>query len=145
MAAHLSARAAAARCGVSERTLRRWIADGRLPAAKVDGAFRIAAADLEMRDGQAPQHAAANAEGGAPHAATPQQEAQHLADLVRELQRELVQTTAAAAMWQERARGLEQQLALPAPAAPNGAESPQGPPAPAETTTASPRPWWRFW
>jgi hypothetical protein len=35
--------------------------------------------------------------------------------------------------------------ALQPPAAPNGAESAQEPTAPAETTSAAPRPWWRFW
>ena len=42
----LSARQAAARCGVSERTLRRWIVSGRLAAAQENGAFRIKPEDL---------------------------------------------------------------------------------------------------
>src|SRR3954464_8565693 len=43
---YLSAREAAALCGVDERTVRRWIASGRLRADKRGGTFRVAAADL---------------------------------------------------------------------------------------------------
>ena len=43
----LTAREAAARLGVAERTVRRAIARGELPAAKRAGAFAIAPADLE--------------------------------------------------------------------------------------------------
>src|SRR5881394_472202 len=44
--APLSAREAAARCGVDERTVRRWIARGRLAADKHGGVFNIAPCDL---------------------------------------------------------------------------------------------------
>jgi excisionase family DNA binding protein len=43
---YLTARAAAARLGVHERTVRRAVARGDLPATKTSGAFRIALADL---------------------------------------------------------------------------------------------------
>ncbi|MCD6033218.1 MAG: Helix-turn-helix domain, partial [Thermomicrobiales bacterium] len=42
----LSAREAAEALGINERTIRRAIARGDLPAAKHGGAFRIAPADL---------------------------------------------------------------------------------------------------
>src|SRR5215213_3041482 len=41
MSALLSAHQAAARCGVSERTVRRWIAAGLLDADKQGGTFRV--------------------------------------------------------------------------------------------------------
>src|SRR5262245_32748341 len=43
---HLSAREAAAVLGVSDRTVRRAIARGDLPATRHAGVYRIAAADL---------------------------------------------------------------------------------------------------
>ncbi|MCA9877682.1 MAG: excisionase family DNA-binding protein, partial [Thermomicrobiales bacterium] len=46
-AGHLTARGAAARLGVNERTIRRAISRGELPAAKLGGTFRISLADLE--------------------------------------------------------------------------------------------------
>jgi excisionase family DNA binding protein len=43
----LSARQAAARCGISERSLRRAIRAGELVAVRDEHTFRVAAADLE--------------------------------------------------------------------------------------------------
>jgi excisionase family DNA binding protein len=58
-AATLTAREAATRLGVDERTVRRAIARGELPAAKRAGAYRIAPADLERyrgcRTGRGPE------------------------------------------------------------------------------------------
>jgi excisionase family DNA binding protein len=48
----LSARDAAARCGVSDRTVRRWIARGRLPAERDGRDFRIDPAELGPLIGQ---------------------------------------------------------------------------------------------
>jgi hypothetical protein len=47
MATHLSARQAADHCGVSEKTVRNWIATGKLSAEKVDGTFQIAVEALD--------------------------------------------------------------------------------------------------
>jgi hypothetical protein len=33
-------------CGLSEKTVRRWIASGRLPAEKIDGVYSVALADV---------------------------------------------------------------------------------------------------
>ena len=46
MSATVSARQAATLCNVSGTTVQRWIASGRLRAALVDGAYRIAVEDL---------------------------------------------------------------------------------------------------
>ncbi len=46
MSAYLSAREAADYCGVSEKTIRNWIASGRLSAERSACAFRIAQDDL---------------------------------------------------------------------------------------------------
>ncbi len=43
----LSVLEAAAATGVSEKTIRRWIVSGRLPAVKLGGQYRIARAELE--------------------------------------------------------------------------------------------------
>ena len=45
--AYLRAQAVADRLGVTVRTVRRWIADGTLPSAKVRGTRLIAEEDLE--------------------------------------------------------------------------------------------------
>jgi non-specific serine/threonine protein kinase len=60
----LNARSAAARLGVDERTIRRAIARGELPAAKRAGAFQISAADLDGFQRRRSRH-----RGAAMHAA----------------------------------------------------------------------------
>src|SRR4051812_40068150 len=71
MSAPLSARAAAARCGLSERTLRRWIAAGLLQADKQGGAFLVSLEDVRTlalkRCGHAADSAAAEDMSAAPH------------------------------------------------------------------------------
>ena len=49
--AFLRARSVAELLDVTERTVRRWIADGTLPSVKVGGARLIARATLEQRLG----------------------------------------------------------------------------------------------
>jgi excisionase family DNA binding protein len=132
---YLSAREAAAYCGVSERTVRRWLKRGQLQADKRGNEFRIPIAALEPfkvtvgdLDAAAPNgHAAGRGTAstvllGLP-ADTPRQgvqngdigvtvsEAPHLAALVRDLQAQLLAVTAAATLYQERTRVLEAALA----------------------------------
>jgi excisionase family DNA binding protein len=44
--AYLRARALASRLGISERTIRRWIADGTIPSVKIGGARLVPEAGL---------------------------------------------------------------------------------------------------
>jgi hypothetical protein len=46
MSAHVSAAHAARMYGRSEKTVRRWIASGKLPAEKIDGAYLVDLADV---------------------------------------------------------------------------------------------------
>jgi excisionase family DNA binding protein len=123
MAEILSAHRAAARCGVSERTVRRWIAAGRLRADKEGGTFRVALEDVSALAGRRRGHAADNGHGADSAAAlhtegatfgadTPRQvsEAPYLADLVRELTADAMAKAESAAMWQARAEVLAHQL-----------------------------------
>jgi excisionase family DNA binding protein len=55
MPAYLSARESAAYCGVSEKTIRNWIASGRLSAEKSAGTFRIAQDDLDVLRARSPR------------------------------------------------------------------------------------------
>jgi hypothetical protein len=141
MSAPVSARAAAARCGLSERTLRRWIAAGLLHADKQGGTFLVSLEDVRTlvvkRRGHAVDSAAAEDVSAAPHtelsdvadnpaADTLRHDAPNVAalvDLVARLHTEVSEAkdevreyATAAAMWQERARILEERLALAAPA-----------------------------
>jgi excisionase family DNA binding protein len=125
MSSVLSARAAAARRGVSDRTIRRWIASGRLKAVKAAGEFLIDLEELDALTGHdaaaaaAPRHeqdsgAASDTEdsrlGAAPAAAL-----SGLLALIERQQAQLLERTEAAAMWQTRALMLEERLALIAP------------------------------
>jgi len=149
----LSAREAAAAAGVSERTIRRAIARGELPAGKHAGAYRIAPADVAAWAG-APDTgqgrrggpvSGAAAERTAPvradtgHAASVTgAELAPLADVIAHQGAEIARLAAAAALWQERARVLEGRLlALGA-----GDATPPD----ARATGAGARvPWWRRW
>ncbi len=48
---YLRAGEVSAELGVSERTVRRWIADGTLPSVKIGGARLVPRAELERRLG----------------------------------------------------------------------------------------------
>jgi len=147
-AAYRSARQAADYCGVSEKTIRNWLAAGRLSAERSAGGFQIAVADLDaLRRGtpQAPQGADPSAEGIRAESRGDDAATVNLLpaltdalQLVRELQHALVAKAEAAAMWQARAEMLASQLAAPPPALDSGAEPPPQTPAPR-------RPWWRRW
>ena len=124
MGAYLSARQAAAYCGVNEKTVRRWIASGRLSAVHEDGAFRIAAVDLGPfaagrrtpaavivdRDAAAPRPSADT--GAAKAAAPPPHEAAHLAELVKQLHRENVEQAGRCGFLQARVQELERENRL---------------------------------
>ncbi len=78
--AALSARQAAEVCGVSERTIRNWIAAGRLPATRTGVSFRIDKKDLALLVRARPMPAPA-AERSAESAASSAEEARTTADL----------------------------------------------------------------
>jgi excisionase family DNA binding protein len=126
----LSAHAAAARLGVSDRTVRRWIASGRLKADKAAGEFQIALEDLDTltghgaaaaaASGQDPDNAAASDTEGsrldAAPAAALSAELVALVALIERQQAQLLERTEAAAMWQARAQVLDERVrALEAP------------------------------
>ena len=121
MGAYLSARESADYCGVSEKTIRNWIAAGRLSAERSAGSFRIAQDDLDvLRNGSPhPPRTAENGSAevraeGSPHRAESAEGSAvaELVTLVRDLQAQLVTTASTAAMWQERAGMLSDRLAL---------------------------------
>jgi excisionase family DNA binding protein len=65
MPEYLSARLAAARCGVSEKTVRRWIKSGRLTADRDGRDFRVDIGALEAAVAQRRGQAADNGHGAA--------------------------------------------------------------------------------
>ena len=125
----LSLQEAAARAGVNERTLRRWIKSGRLPAVKDDGQYRIAVVDLE-RAGRATPGAIRTPDTSRPGAraagpdmsdtlasghrtvpdSVPGLDLAPMVSLIERQAREVAEYREAAAVWQERARTLEQRL-----------------------------------
>src|SRR5215212_3986714 len=125
----LSARAAAARRGVSDRTIRRWIASGRLKAEKAAGEFLIDLEELDSLTGHEGAAAAAprrepdstatpdtgGSRLGAAPAAALSTDLSELIALIERQQVQLLERTEAAAMWQTRALMLEERLALTAP------------------------------
>src|SRR3954451_24257212 len=122
MSTVLSARAAAARRGVSDRTIRRWIASGRLKADKAAGEFLIDLEELDALTGHDAAAAAAPGGGldtaatsdtrgsrlGAASAAAPSTDLSGLLALIERQQAQLLERTEAAAMWQTRAMMLEE-------------------------------------
>jgi excisionase family DNA binding protein len=159
MSAMLSARKAAALCGVSEKTVRRWIAAGRIKADKGGRDFRIPLSELSALRGPG---AASSADVRGPDTglsgAGAARDAAEWAALVRDLQAQVVQHAAAAAMWQTRAEVLGQRLlALEAPPLSSAVEDNEPAPAPEPPTPRpdgqagmfgranNPAPWWRRW
>jgi len=167
----LSLQEAAARAGANERTLRRWIKSGRLPAVKDDGQYRIVVADLEHASRatpgaiRTPDTSRPGARAPGPDIADTPESGHRAPDmsapdivpgfdltpmvsLIERQARELAEYGEAAAVWQERARTLEQRLLQLTAGesepenAPEAGESPQ---------TSDPAPtgvlaWWkRFW
>ncbi len=125
--APLSARQAAAHLGVNEKTIRRWIDRGELPAAKdASGAYRIDPADLERHraDHAAPQPhqdaapaadvSAPTMPQAAPGAAPPAApvDLSPLVDHIAHLEDRVQQLTEAATVWQIRAVQAEEKLKM---------------------------------
>lgn len=142
--------------GVSARTMRRWVTSGQVRTVGSGHGRRVVAASLSKpadTNGQnghvdvtllAGETATVDTETDTrPSMAAVSAEADHLADLVRELTGKLAEQTALTAVWMERARVLGEQLAIAAPAdsLTAGHTAPE-PPTPA---TDAPAPWWRAW
>jgi excisionase family DNA binding protein len=133
--AFVSAREAAEWCGVSEKTVRRWIAAGRLKADKSGREFRIPRGDLDpfcrqprppdtgaaeppasaVTDRSAPESTGPGRPGAAGH--PPETPTTYLAEFVAQLRREIAELRAevvlkaeTAAMWQARAELLAAEL-----------------------------------
>ena len=167
----LSLQEAAARAGANERTLRRWIKSGRLPAVKDDGQYRIVVADLEHARRATPgairtpdtSRPGARAEGpdmsdtpASGHRApdipasdiVPGFDLTPMVSLIERQARELAEYREAAAVWQERARTLEQRL-LQLTSGETRPEAPQDAPGSPQTNETEPQGFWarvrRFW
>jgi len=167
--APLSARQAAARLGVNEKTVRRWIDRGELLAVKdASGAYKINIDDLDKHraDHAAPlphQDAAPAADVSAP---TMPQAAPHVApvdlsplvDHIAHLEDRVQQLTEAATVWQIRAMQAEEKLKMltagdvpddEPSTRPEPPVSPPQPPGATETAETTPdtsqaqRSWWR--
>lgn len=121
----MSARQAAAHLGVNEKTIRRWIDRGELPATKnAAGAYRINVADLDRHraDTAAPvePHPAAPAADSAADMAAPTMpqaapsaapvDLSPLVDHIASLETRVQQLTEAATVWQIRAVQAEEKL-----------------------------------
>ena len=128
MTDYVSAVEAARLSGLSERTIRRWVKRGKLRAVRDGHAVRVPLSEVMNLCGQGSCHPADSGQVGhvdSGHSgpshdgeqATGHDNSQDsLLTLVRELKTELVQTAAAASMWQARAEMLGHRLrALEAP------------------------------
>lgn len=123
--------------GKPERTIRRWAANGRLPATRTADGWLI---ELELDEhGQVAATDRINGHTSGRTASRGTANGGHLAMVPVTLLQDLMGKAEQAAYWQGRAsvletriQELEQQLALPAPPAENG------------SATAK-RPWWRLW
>jgi excisionase family DNA binding protein len=128
MSEYVSAVEAARLSGLSERTIRRWVKRGKLRAVRDGHAVRVPLSEVmdlcgrrscqPADSGQVGHvdsgHSGASHDGG--QATSHDNGQDSLLTLVRELKTELVQTAAAAAMWQARAEMLGHRLrALEAP------------------------------
>lgn len=163
----LSAREAADYCGVTEKTVRNWLAAGRVAGRKVGGAYRIDADQLEplrrqsaARGAEGPHPAGGNgAEGVRTPAESADRTGAELVQLVAKQQDQLVQLAGQVGYLQRQVQDLTARLALEAPAggvhaaseSPNGhqahhassltVQAEGGVDAPA----APKRSWWRRW
>jgi excisionase family DNA binding protein len=107
---YISARRAAELAGVSEKTIRNWIAVGKLSAERSAAGFRIARDQLEPLIPRSTRTSAPAERNGAESADSPQTPSAdrsaamlELVHLVAQLQGDVVAKVEAAAMWQTRA------------------------------------------
>jgi len=163
----MSIREAARRADVTEKTVRRWIKSGRLHALKLGGQYRISLADLDRaRDtpSEGHVHPAGTHDLDSGHTSprvdmsegldTGQGEGRHASDpvdlaplttLIDDLTRRNADLSAAATLWQERARSLEQRLlAIEAGnVAPEPAPEAVGAPETSDPAPTGVLAWWR--
>jgi excisionase family DNA binding protein len=156
----VSANEAAHRFGLSEKTVRRWIAAGKLTADKHGRAYRVSLSEIaalvrpDAAQDRGPSadtvqtadiHSAPSTADSRPNTSAMSGIAELVA-LVDRLQTDNRELATTAAVWQERARVLGEQLALKAPQAPqNGALDGS---AAAQAQDPSPEPFrmlWRSW
>jgi excisionase family DNA binding protein len=109
---YVSATEAAELAGLSARTVRRWIADGRLPAVKRGRSFRISLADLSAATGLplAPREPLGPLAQPSDLSDRSVESNREMAGLVHNLTAELLQATATAARWRTLAEVLFVQL-----------------------------------
>jgi excisionase family DNA binding protein len=170
----VSANEAARRFGLSEKTVRRWIASGKLKADKRGRAYRVALSEVAALSGHDTAHdrgqtpdsgqtvdndsAPPTADSTSAMSAIPE-----LVALVARLHDEVRRYAEAAAVWQARALFLEDRVkalqapqshqthedAIPAAQRPDPPRGPSEPasPAPIEPTPngSGRAPWWRRW
>jgi hypothetical protein len=147
--ASLSVQDVAHQAAVSDRTVRRWLASGKLAGTLTADGWTVEASDLASflaNRSDRPTGPDGQVAGSDGHLAV-------LVGHVRDLERQLLDAAAAAAMYQERCRMLEAQVeqlrALPAPDVPQDApQRGSGGPTPEpvrEPAAARKRPWWRVW
>jgi excisionase family DNA binding protein len=149
--ASLSVREAAERARTSDRTVRRWIAEGKLPATKTADGWTVDESDLaEHLDGRTSVDGQAD---GRTHG-RPSAEAPLLAELVRDLTRQNIELAGLVGSLQQRLSFADERIrALEAPKETTSPESPQIEPSdasPVEVTqrpATQPRraPWWMPW
>src|SRR5215472_9086223 len=114
--ADLSVREAAERARTSDRTVRRWLTEGKLAGTRTVDGWTVTESDLAvMLDGRpSPDNGHSESvrtqnghvDGHPPGRPSAVVEAPLLAQLLADTQAELVRTAAAAAMWQARAEHL---------------------------------------
>jgi hypothetical protein len=116
MPAHVSAAEAARVCGLSEKTVRRWIRAGRLRADKRDGAYSVALDDVSALAGKVSAPASGPGADTTDEAVRPSEDrgtdsqTEPLLTIIRELQVKVTDLAASAGMWQVRAEVLSHQL-----------------------------------
>lgn len=149
---HVRTRDAAEILGISERTVRKHIAAGKLPAQRINGAYmvempreQVEAAGITLE----PLDPDDVTEDERPRALVVQRPEERrgaavdlapLADTISDLSRQLAEQAAATAMWQERARQAEARALAAEARAAKATDELRALPA-----TVPPRPWWKFW
>jgi len=157
MAAFLSAEDAAAVCGVSPKTVRRWVKSGKLTAAKRGRSFRIAAEAIQPFIGQDIAQVADTQDTGqgtqpiADSAHTGQAiDVARLLDMLNERDRTVMELAGRVGYLQSELHQAREQLALMAPKEEHRAspvEAVASEPTSESETVPVPtvKPWWRFW